>query len=229
MIRAIAIDDEPPALDIIEEFCKKNDEIQLEKCFFKPTEALHYLNKFPTDLIFLDIQMSSMSGLELCRKLDPNIMVIFTTAFQHFAAEGFNLNAVDYLVKPFSLERFNQACQKAVDYYQYKLASEKNESHLFIRADFQLHKIKFTDILFIESLADYVKIHLRNSKPIVTRMTMKSILNKLPEKDFARISRYYIISMASIERVNQRTVIIQHLSLDIGNKYFKEFYAKIKD
>ncbi len=228
MIRAIAIDDEPPALDIIEDFCHKIDDIQLEKCFFKPTEALHYLNKFPIDLIFLDIQMSSMTGIELCKKLDPNIMVIFTTAFQHFAAEGFDLNAVDYLVKPFSFERFNQACQKAQDFYQYKLASEKNESHLFIRADFQLYKIKFTDIVFVESLADYVKIHLVNAKPIVTRMTMKYILSKLPEKEFSRISRYYIISMSKIERINQRTVEIQHLSLDIGNKYFKDFYTKIK-
>lgn len=229
MIRAIAIDDEPPALEIIEAFCASLPEIKLEKCFFKPNEALNYIAKFPVDLVFLDIQMSSITGIELCKKLSPNVMVIFTTAYQNYAVEGFNLNAIDYIVKPFSQERFQKAVEKAQEYYQYKLASERNESYLFIRADFQLHKIKFADITYIESLADYIKIYIHQSKPIVTRMTMKFILNKLPEKDFVRISRYFIISIMKIDRITQKSVSIDGKQLEIGNKYAKEFLQKLKN
>ena len=178
MIKAIAIDDELPALKIIEHFCEKSGLIDLQKTFSKPTEGLKYLKKFPADLLFLDINMPSISGIELYKSVEQNTMVIFSTAYSEFAVEGFNLNAVDYLLKPYTYERFLQAVTKANDIYNTIVPSEKNqEEYLFVRADYSLIKIAINDIVLIEGLDDYLKIYVQNTKnAIVTRLTMKGIM-----------------------------------------------------
>ena len=154
MIRAIAIDDEPPALKVIESFCADVDFIMLEKTFTKPNEALKHLRKFPVDLLFLDINMPGLSGLDLYKKIDQDTLVVFTTAYPEFAVEGFNLNALDYLLKPFTFERFLQAVTKAKEFYKFSNASAEpaQEQFLFIRADYSLIKITLSDILYIEGL-----------------------------------------------------------------------------
>src|SRR6218665_1916039 len=147
MINAIAIDDEPPALKVIETFCDETGFIALQKTFTKPTEALKHLRKFPVDLLFLDINMPGLSGIELYKKIDQGTSVIFTTAYPEFAVEGFNLNALDYLLKPFSYERFLQAIAKAKEFYSFNNPAEKQqEQYLFIRADYSLIKINVADI-----------------------------------------------------------------------------------
>lgn len=155
MISAIALDDEPPALKVIESFCGQTDSIELVKSFTQPNEALKHLRKFPVDLLFLDIQMPSMSGIDFYKSLNQETMVIFTTAHSQFALEGFNLNAIDYLLKPFSIQRFQQAVAKANDFYNYTHQMDKIQNqYLFIRADYKLMKISISDILFIEGLND---------------------------------------------------------------------------
>lgn len=229
MITAVAIDDEAPALDIIESFCSQVDYIKLHKMFMGPLEALKYINKFPVDLLFLDINMPSLSGIEFYKKIRQNTPVIFTTAHTEYAVEGFNLNAVDYLLKPFSLTRFKTAVSKANDFIQYQQAkADALQRYFFVRADYSLIKINFADILYIESLDDYLKIHLYKQKTIVARMTMKAMLEKLPEKDFIRIHRSFIIPFNRIQTVKQKVVHLDGIEFPIGESYERDFFNHFK-
>jgi DNA-binding LytR/AlgR family response regulator len=224
MIKAIAIDDELLALKVIESFCAKVDFINLEKTFHKPKEALKYLEEYPVDLLFLDINMPSMTGLELFRSITQNTMVIFTTAYSEYAVEGFNLNAIDYLLKPFTHERFLQGVNKANEYFKIQQPIEvKNSPYLYIRAGYRLHKIALSDILYIEGLDDYLKIHIATTKPIVARMTMKIMLEKLPTKEFMRVHRSYIVPFSRIENVRNKIITIANEEIPIGGSYEKVF------
>lgn len=224
MIIAIAIDDEPPALQVVENFCKKVDFIDLVKSFTKPLEAVKYLSNFPTDLLFLDIRMPSVTGIEITRLIPKDIMVIFTTAYSEYAVEGFNVNAVDYLLKPFTYERFMQAANKANDYYNFYHQQESAlQQYLFIRADYSLIKIMLEDILYVEGLDDYLKIFLTDRKPIVARMTMKGILEKLPAKDFVRVHRSFIVPFKRIERLRNKSLLVAGQEIPVGSSYEEEF------
>ena len=163
MIHAIAIDDEPLALSVIQSLCDKTDAINLQKTFTQPNEALKYLRKFPVDLIFCDIHMPSMTGITLIKSLPQNAMVIFTTAFSEYAAVSYELNAIDYLLKPVNQKRFTQAINKAQEYSDFLNNKDQQvPKSIFIRADFSLVKIPLTDILYIEGLADYLKIYIKD-------------------------------------------------------------------
>jgi len=229
-ISAIAIDDEPLALNIIEDFCGQLDFIQLQKTFTQTVEAKKHLGHFPVDLIFLDINMPEISGIDFYQNLSHHVMVIFTTAYAEFAVKGFELSAVDYLLKPFSFERFQAAATKARDYFQYLHQKDSgNSSDLYIRADYNLVKVVLKEIAFIEGLADYLKIHLDNGKTILTRMTMKGILSRLPENEFVRVHRSFIIPKSKIISVRNKQV---HLPKDqvipLGISYEEEFLKGLK-
>ena len=201
-MKAIAIDDEPLALKIIDSFCQMNEKVQLVKTFLKPKDALKYLENFPVDLIFLDIQMPSVSGIDFYKELKRDIMVIFTTAHSEYAIEGFNLNAIDYLLKPFTGERFEQAVAKAIDYFTYTTnTGVVKQPFIYVRADYSLIKIDLQDVIYIEGLNDYLRIHLKNAKPVVARMTLKAIMEKLPSSEFLRVHRSYIVSLSSVQKI----------------------------
>ncbi len=224
MIKAVAIDDELPALKVIENFCSKTDFISLEKTFNMPNEALKYIHKFPVDLLFLDINMPALKGTQLYKSVKQKTMAIFTTAYSEYAVEGFNLNAIDYLLKPFTFERFVQAVTKANEYYNYINKQVKTEEQfLFIRADYSLVKINIADILFIEGLDDYLKIHLANQKPVVARMTMKTMLDKLPSNNFIRVHRSYIVSFHHVENVRNKIISIAGEEIPVGSSYEESF------
>lgn len=224
MIRAIAIDDEPLALKVIESFCQRIGYIQLEKTFTKTTEAHKHLRKQPVDLIFLDIQMPMQNGIDFYASIEQNSLVIFTTAFSEYAIEGFNLSAIDYLLKPFSFDRFLQALEKVKKQYDIQNQIQNSEqNYLFIRADYSLNKILISDILFIEGLDDYLKIHIQNQKTIVARMTMKSILEKLPVSEFSRVHRSYIVPIAKIEKVRNKIIYIGEEEIPISASYEAAF------
>ena len=229
MINAIAIDDEPLALKVIENFCEKVDFITLQKSFNKPSEALKYLNKFPVDLLFLDINMPSVNGIEFYREMKQNTMVIFTTAYTEYAVEGFNLNAVDYILKPFTIERFMLAVNKANDFLNYQTQKENTSQFLFIRADYSLLKINMAHIVYIEGLDDYLKIHLENQKTVVTRLTMKALLEKLPAKQFIRVHRSFIVPLERIESVRNKNILIAGKEIPIGNSYEETFFKQFKE
>ena len=229
MIRAIAIDDEPLALELISRFCSHISTIQLEKTFTKPSAAITYLQKFPVELVFLDIQMPSITGLELVKKLPENVMVIFTTAFSDFALDAYNLNAIDYLLKPFEENRFAKAVNKAVEYYQLKSQNENPaDKFLLIRADYKLTKITLSEIHYIEGLGDYLKLFYGDNKLIVARMTMKNILAKLRAKEFLRVHRSFIVPYSKIENVRNKTILILGQEIPIGTSYEAEFFEKFK-
>ena len=228
MIRAIALDDEPLALKIIESFCKRVDFIQLEKTFTKTSEAAKYLRKQPVDLIFLDIQMPTQNGLSFYREIGQSIKVIFTTAYTEYAVEGFNVSASDYLLKPFPFDRFLTAVSKVKEQLEVQNSSLNSENiYLYIRADYSLHKILLEDILFIEGLDDYLKIHLEHQKPIVARMTMKAILEKLPGNHFVRVHRSYIISISKMEKIRNKIVYIRSHEIPLSATYEEFFLSKM--
>lgn len=230
MIKAIAVDDEPMALKVIEHFCNSVDFIKLEKSFTKPVDALKHLNKFPADLLFLDINMPQLNGIDFYKSLKQNTMVIFTTTSVEHAIEGFNLNAVDYLHKPYTEERFLQAVNKAREFYSYQTNISKNqEDHFFfVRADYSLVKISIPNILYIEALDDYLKIHLHNEKTVVARMTMKGILGKLPSREFVRVHRSFIVPLGRVKSVRNKMISIENQSIPLGNTYEEEFTRVFK-
>jgi DNA-binding LytR/AlgR family response regulator len=226
MIKAIALDDEPPALDILQSFCNKIEYVDLQKTFTKSEEAFKYLKKYPVDLLFLDINMPSISGIDFFKNLPHKTMVIFTTAYSEYAVEGFTLSATDYILKPFSFSRFQQAVEKA--FSQWKLQNQDPEQlYLFIRADYSLIKILFSDILYIEGLDDYVKIHIQNQKTIVARMTLKAILQKLPVPEFIRVHRSFIVPISKIEKVRNRIIYINQEEIPVSASYESAFFAAI--
>ncbi len=227
MIHAIAIDDEPLALTVIQSLCDKCEGIHLQKTFTQPSEALRYLQNYPVDLIFCDIQMPAMTGINLVKSLQHRTMVIFTTAFSEYAAVSYDLNAIDYLLKPINLKRFTQAVGKAQEYFDYLHKKEQSaDKNIFIRADFSLVKIPLADILYIEGLADYLKIHVKDRKPIVARMPMKDMMEKLPSDDFIRVHRSFILPFGKIEAVRGNTIFIGDQEFPIGKTYVDEFFDR---
>lgn len=196
MIKCIALDDEPLALEVIQAFCAEVPFLELEKTFTDASVAGRYLKNFPVDLIFLDIRMPDISGIDFYKSLSQELMVIFTTAYSEFAVEGFNLSAIDYLLKPFNKERFMQAVNKAKEYHDYMHhRSGVQEPCLYVRSEYSLVKILVSDILYIEGLDDYIKIHTANKKPVLTLMSLKAAQEKLPVEDFVRVHRSFIVAL----------------------------------
>lgn len=222
MIHAIALDDEPLALNVIKTMASDFDFIHLGATFTRPSEALKYLAEFPVDLIFLDIKMPTTMGTDFAQKLKPNVMVLFTTAYDDYAVESYNLNAVDYLMKPISKLRFEQSMQKVQRMYDYAKQDKQQEKYIFVRADFSSVKIPVQDILYIEGLADYLKIFIKGRKPLVTRMTVKNMVKMLPEKEFMRIHRSYIIPLERIVAVKNKCVTLPEKDIPIGNTFQKK-------
>ncbi|MFN4249315.1 MAG: LytR/AlgR family response regulator transcription factor [Flavipsychrobacter sp.] len=220
MINAIAIDDEPLALNVIKAFCHNLDFIDLKATFTETSEALKYLRNYPVDLLFLDIKMPAMSGIDFYKSVPHKTMVIFTTAYSEYAVDGFNLSAIDYLLKPFENERFLQAVNKANEYYKYLNKQEiSSNQYLFVRADYSLVKIALSDIIYIEGLDNYLKIHLQNSKPVIARMSMKAVMDKLPERDFLRVHRSYIVSFGKVNFVRNKIIHIADAEIPVGTNY----------
>ncbi|RFM34831.1 LytR/AlgR family response regulator transcription factor [Chitinophaga silvisoli] len=229
IIQAIAIDDELPALTLIANFCERIDFVRLQQTFNKPEEALQYIAQSPVDLLFLDINMPGITGTDFYKSITRQPMVIFTTAHSEYAVEGFNLNAVDYLLKPFTFERFQQAVQKAQAQLQYQQSLQKNEQQqLVLRVDYGLTRIALKDILFIEGLDDYLKIHLINQPPLVIRMTMKVMSEKLPAHAFVRVHRSYIVPLSKIDQVRNKTILIGTQEIPIGSSYEANFHTQFK-
>lgn len=227
MIRAVAIDDEPLAHKVIESFCGQTHFIDLQRSFTKPNAALMHLGNYPTDLLFVDIHMPGMTGINLVKALRQNTMVIFTTAFSEYAAASYELNAIDYLLKPISFTRFTQAVDKAREYFGY--VHKKNtatDQCIFVRADFSLIKIQLGDILYVEGMADYLKIHIRDRKTVVARITMRDMMEKLPARDFIRVHRSFILPLNKIESVRGNVISIGGQQISIGKTYRQSFFTR---
>jgi len=225
MLRCLAIDDEALALELLEDNISKVPFLQLVASTDDPLEALKILQENKIDLVFLDIQMPGLTGLQLINSLPVKPMFILVTAYEKFALDGFNLNVVDYLVKPVALPRFIQACHKAQELHLLKQKPvsetlEKDPGYIFINVDYSHLKVVFADITWIEGFKDYIKIHLKHTPhPVVARMSMKGIEDLLPSAMFIRIQKSYIVSKESITAIRKNSVFIGATELPIGENY----------
>ncbi|MCC4213092.1 LytR/AlgR family response regulator transcription factor [Leeuwenhoekiella parthenopeia] len=226
MIKAVAIDDEPLALEILESFCERIDGLKLEKKFTSQNEAQRYINKFEVDLLFLDIQMPRQNGIELYKSLKQETKVIFTTAHSEFAVEGFEVRASDYILKPISFERFKEAVERVKQELQLELNNVRFNTHLSLRADYKLYTIPLEQILFIEAMDDYVKVKRLGKPTVVARSTMKGILEKLPEANFTRIHKSYIVNNSKVEAVKASCIEIAGAELPIRNTYKEQVLSQ---
>lgn len=223
-LKCIAIDDEPMALLIIEQFCRRKGGIELS-VFSEPQIGLNEIRRLQPDLVFLDIQMNSINGLEIADSLPEKCCFIFTTAYAQYALEGFNLDAVDFLHKPFSYERFEVAVEKAFR----RIESKRNVSPecLIVKQEYNNVNIPLSDILYIEALGNYVKIFRKSGGHILTRTNLKNITDMLPERDFLRIHRSYMISLASVVAFSRTRVELK--GLEEGLPVGTQFVAKVID
>ena len=231
MLKCVAIDDEELALELLEDNINKIPYLELVAKFSDPLNAIQFLHEENIDLVLLDIQMPGLTGLQFIKSFPKKCMYIFITAYEKYALEGYHLNVIDYLLKPVSLERFVQACTKALELYQLKNKSAivpagNQPSYLFINADYSLVKINFADVTWVEGLKDYIKIHLKSSnKPIVSKMSMKSIEEQLPSSVFLRIHKSYIVSKEYVTSLKKTSVFIENIELPVGDTY-KEAVAE---
>jgi DNA-binding LytR/AlgR family response regulator len=232
MINCIALDDEPMALDLLEDNIKKVPFLNLIKKCNNAAEALEYLKNGMIDLIFLDIEMPNISGINFLKNLKNKPIVIFITAYEKYAIEGFELDVLDYLLKPVSFDRFHKAANKALEYYNYLNFSEpERKTHskfIFVKADYKIIKINIDDILYIEGLKDYIKIYSGN-KPIITLSSLKSIESKLPPKNFVRVHKSFIISVQKIESISKSRIRILEKDIPISENYRDHFFKMIEN
>jgi two-component system, LytTR family, response regulator len=228
MLRCIAVDDEPLALGLLADNIGKVPFLELVATCGDAFEATRALQEKEIDLIFMDIQMPGLTGLQFIQSLPKRPMVILVTAYKKFAPEGFDLNVVDYLVKPVSMDRFLQACYKAQELHQLKTAAApggpaapaRTPEFFFVNVDYSLVKVLFADIIWIEGSGDYVKLHLKSStKPLLVRMSGKLLEAELPADRFVRIHKSYIVAIASITAVRKNSIFIKEMELPVGETF----------
>ena len=234
MIKCIIVDDEPLAIELLEDFVSKLPNLQLVASCSNAIEAASAIQNNKVDLIFLDIEMPDFSGIEFIKSLDVKPLFIFTTAYSHYAVEGFNLNAVDYLVKPIPFHRF----LKAVSRVQALLNSQKEHEVLstntyenqfiFVKSDYENVKINLADIKYVEGLKDYIKIYTNSPKPILTLSSLKSFEEKLDKTNFIRVHRSYIVSINHIHSVQRNRIIIDNKRIPVGLNYKDDFIKRIE-
>lgn len=221
-LKCVAIDDEPLALELMKEYISGFQELNLIQAFDDGIQGRDFLRDNEIDLLFIDINMPDITGLELVASLSNKPMVIFTTAHRKFAVEGFDLEAVDYLLKPIDFERFSKAVKKAIEYHKFKNNQTTEEAqYIFVRAEYRMLRIELKAIEYIEGLEDYIKIHVRGqSHPILTLMSLKGILEQLPADSFSRIHRSYIVANAQVKSVLKKNVLLASgIELPISNSY----------
>ncbi len=225
MISCIFLDENKETTDLLHKFCAEIQFLDLQKCFHNPIEASRFIRKTPIDLIFLNTHLNDFSGIEFYKGINQNIILVFLSEYKEFAVEAYNLNAIDYLLKPFDLKRFNQCANKVNEFYNSKNQQNNNEEQfLHVRSEYSLIKIAFVDILYIETLDDYIKIHLLGKKPILTLMNMKTVLSKLPEKEFVRVHRSYIVPINRIESVRGKIINLGITEIPIGKSHEELFF-----
>jgi len=233
MISCIAIDDEPLALRQIAEYIEKTPFLDIKATFESAIEALDFLNNNKVDLMFVDIQMPDLSGMDLVKSLEQRPEIIFTTAFSEFAVEGFKVDALDYLLKPLDYASFLKAANKAHTHFEsLRIGSENlkiSSDHLFIKSEYKVIRIEIDKILYIEGMREYVRIHLENSKPVMTLLSMKKIEQKLPSTWFMRVHRSYIVNLKKITTIERNRIIFDDVYIPVSEQYKEKLQKYISD
>lgn len=232
-IRCIIVDDEPVAREVLESLLTRIDQVEVLSQCKNALEAFNVINDQRVDLIFLDINMPEISGLSFARSINKDIKIIFTTAYREYAVEGFDLRAVDYLLKPISFERLLQSINKYLDETATRKSSipkevvQSKSDYIFVRSDRKMIKIAFEEILFIESISDYIKIHLKD-KSVITRETITSIEAKLPKRDFLRTHRSFVVSLTYVDSYTNEFVEIGPRQIPVSRTYKDEVLARLE-
>jgi two-component system LytT family response regulator len=227
MISCIAIDDEPKALEVIERYCEKISLVSLKATFREPVKAVEFLQRERVDLIFLDINMPDISGMQLVQTLSPRPLVIFATAYSHYAVESYDLNALDYLLKPITFERFLAAVNKAASALVTKItAVAEDESTIFIKSGPQTHQVKVADILYLEKDANYITIHLKD-RNLLIRENMGDIFDLVPAAEFLRVHKSFVVALKHITMLEVHQLMINGAKIPIGSTYRDTVKARL--
>ncbi len=232
-MKCIIVDDEPLAREAIEILIAENGKLNLTGTFNNALAASTYMMNHVVDLIFLDIQMPNITGLEFARMIPKTTLVIFTTAYAEFALDSYDLDAIDYLVKPVETDRFDKAVDKAIAYHSLLIQEEKSNTgieeieneFIFVKSDRKYFKVALTDILFIEGLKDYVIIQLKEQR-IITRMNLRTIHERLPKTKFLRVNKSYIVNTDHIDSFDNNDIFIDKFEIGIGNSYRDAFFEE---
>ncbi len=233
MINTIAIDDEPLALQLINGYITKTPFLKLSGTFDNPIDAIEFMKHEEVNLIFLDIQMPDLTGIEFTRSLHEGPKIIFTTAYEKYALEGFKLDVVDYLLKPYSYEEFLKAAQKAKKLIELENQAlpeiEANNKFLFLKSEYKIKRINFNDILYIEGLKDYIKVYVQNElRPILSLNSLKTLETKLPANRFMRVHRSFIVNLEKIDTIERSRIVFGKVYIPVSDQY-KEKFQKFLD
>ena len=225
-MRCIAIDDEPIALSIISQFCQRMEDVEVST-YSDPLKGMEQLRKCRPDILFLDIEMGGFNGVDLARELPPGVLLIFTTAYAQFALDGFDLNAIDFLHKPFSFSCFEKAVEKAKQLLQLQSLSQQpllTEEEITVKVEYKSVKIRLAEIVYIEAMDNYVRIHLNNARPILSKMSMTSILKLLPSDIFQRVHKSFIVPTYRIASYTRMQLVLHYkaTTVPIGRTYADE-------
>lgn len=233
-LKTVIIDDEPLAIEVIRSYCDSLSDIEVVGQFSNPVEAMTFINSSAVNLVFLDIEMPLLSGMELVETLRYKPQIVFTTAYPQFALEGFELDAIDYLIKPVAYKRFLKAMNKVrkqlpgENASEVKVASEAEKPFIFIKSEYESLKVFADEIKYVESLRDYLKIHLSNGKYVLTLSNFKNLLEKLPEKTFMRVHNSYVVNISYINSIQRNRILIDNNRIPISDTYKKAFFEKIR-
>ena len=231
-IKCAIVDDEPLAVDLLASYVEKIPFLELCGKYNNATDALHGIGEQPVDLLFLDIQMPELNGLELSKMIPESTRIVFTTAFNQYAIDGFRVNALDYLLKPISYADFMEACNKALQWFQLTQQNgqsavtkvEEEPTSIFVKSEYKLLQINLDDIRYIEGLKDYVKIYTEQSPhPIMSLMNMKAIEQMLPASRFIRVHRSFIVQKSKIREIERNRIVFGNVYIPIGDSYKQAF------
>ncbi len=235
MLKCLVIDDEPLAIRLLSDYIEKTDGLELLKAFSNPIEALQFAESHRPDLIFLDIQMPELTGIQFMKIANGKYPIILTTAYDHYALDSYEFDVIDYLLKPISLDRFMIATRKAKERLEAKPATSLDSttvarhhpSYIFVKSDYKTLKIDLADILYLEGLGDYVCIHLPGGKKVLTLEKMKNLAESLPDHNFIRVHKSFLVAIDKIEFIERNRIVINEQRLPIGATYKDAFWDKI--
>jgi two-component system LytT family response regulator len=230
-INCIAIDDEPLALTKLEGFIERIPDLILSETFDNSIEAMVWLKENQADLIFLDIQMEQLTGIQFLEATGTTSKIIVTSAYDQYAIRGYDLNVTDYLLKPFSFQRFFQAVNKVMEYYaqnqNIKSATPEGDGYIFVKTEYRLERIDLDQILYIEGMKDYLRIICKDKK-IMTLQSFSKLEESLPSKKFCRVHKSYVVSIDKIKSVERNVIIIADRRIPVSNTYRESFFSRIK-
>lgn len=230
-INCIAIDDEPLALSKLESFISKVPDLKLIRTFDNAIEAIGWLKENRVELIFLDIQMEQLTGIQFLETTGSSARIIFTTAYDQYAIKGYELSVTDYLLKPYSFQRFLQAVNKVMEYFSRKPENHEmlseNGSYIFVKTEYRLERVDIEDILYVEGMKDYLRIICKNKK-IMTLQSFAKLEEILPEKKFCRVHKSFLVALDKIKSVERGVILIADQRIPVSNTYRESFFSRIK-